>query len=500
MEEIPMIRKLRSRWLLAFLSGAVVVAAVPAVNIAAAVDGQQFAAQFDAPMGTVSFANVVEAVSPAVVNIAVTKTSPVVPAMGAPGSRRPGQRGNSPMDEFFGRYFEAPSAPRTPRDVQGLGSGFIIAVDGYVVTNHHVISDASEITVTLSDGRQFDATLVGEDPKTDLALLKVEDGDDLPFVKFGDSDTIRAGDWVLAIGNPFGLGGTATAGIVSARGRDIQSGPYDDYLQIDAPINSGNSGGPVFNALGEVIGVNTAIYSPSGGNVGIGFAIPANQTNAVIAELKESGSVNRGWLGVQIQELDDDLATSFGMENTTGALIADVVAGSPAAKAGLRIGDAITHVGAVAIDSPRALMRLVGDTDPNERVRLTIWRDHAKETITVTLGEAQAAQVATVNPSATAPADTQFGLGLTALNAEHRAQLGLADDLDGVLIANVERDSPAANKGLRPGDVLMQVNGADVTTPQAAVAAITSAKSDSGQAMLLVKRGDSQRFVSLPLA
>jgi serine protease Do len=323
--------------------------------------------------------------------LAVASRSPIFLRTYATGS----------LDEFFGRFFDMPSmpgVPQAPRESQALGSGFIVDSDGYVITNHHVIEGASKITVTLQDERQFDATLVGQDEKTDLALLKIDGEEAFVAVELGDSDRVRIGDWVLAIGNPFGLGGTATAGIVSARGRDIQSGPYDDYLQIDAPINSGNSGGPVFNGLGEVIGVNTAIYSPSGGNVGIGFAIPSNQVKAVTTELRTAGAVSRGWLGVQIQALDEDLAASLGLETADGALVADVVHGSPADEAGIRAGDVVTALNAQAVDSPRTLSRLVGDSDPDEEARLTVWRDGKERTIRVTLGRPD-----TANPSPVAP-------------------------------------------------------------------------------------------------
>jgi serine protease Do len=295
----------------------------------------------DLAPGTSSFADVIERVSPAVVNIAVTQLARTT--SGRPGPQ--GWRGGPPVEEFFGRFFqfEAPNMPAPQPRREGLGSGFLIDAGGYVVTNNHVIDGADEIVVTLNDGRQYDATLAGHDPKTDLALLKIAADEPLPYVRFADSDHSRVGDWVLAIGNPFGLGGTATAGIISARGRDIQSGPYDDYLQIDAPINSGNSGGPVFNARGEVIGINTAIFSPNGGNIGIGFAIPANQARLVVDQLRESGAVERGWLGVEIQDLDTDLAASLGLESPQGALIANVSSDGPARKAGFEPGDVVTR-------------------------------------------------------------------------------------------------------------------------------------------------------------
>ena len=307
-----------------------------------------------AVVGTGSFADVVEAVSPAVVNIMVTQVSEAQPTLGFQRFGAPQGRGRSDqqeqLEEFFGRFFDAPQQQMPQRKVEGQGSGFIVDASGYIVTNNHVVDNATKIVVTTHDGRKLDATLVGHDPKTDLARDQGE-RDRLPHVAFGDSDKSRVGDWVLAIGNPFGLGGTATAGIISARGRDIQSGPYDDYLQIDAPINFGNSGGPVFNVGGEVVGVNTAIFSPNGGNIGIGFAIPANQAKNVIAQLRENGSVERGWLGVQIQDLDEELAASLGLEHEKGALVADVVGDGPAQHGGVLAGDVITKFNDHEIDA-----------------------------------------------------------------------------------------------------------------------------------------------------
>jgi serine protease Do len=479
--------------------GVVLASAVPVINMAGAVDRAPPAATAALPLGP-SFADIVERVSPAVVNIAVSKTAPVVPTMGVPNGRFQQRRGETPFDEFFGRFFDMPGATQAPQEIHGLGSGFLVDASGYVVTNNHVVDDATTITVTLPDERQFDATLIGRDEKTDLALLKIGDGENLPYVSLGDSDRTRVGDWVLAIGNPFGLGGTATAGIVSARGRDIQSGPYDDYIQIDAPINSGNSGGPVFNAAGEVIGVNTAIYSPSGGSVGIGFAIPANQVKTIVAELRERGVVNRGWLGVQIQGIDKDLAASLELPTPDGALIAEVMPGSPAAREDLRAGDVVTRFNGKVVDSPRTLSRMVGDSDPNEQAQLTIWRDGAAHTVRVTLGQAESVSASAAPTMASHSAAAKFGLQLQNLDNEARGQLGLSDDVEGVVVVGVDGGSPAARKGIEPGDVLIAVDGkavADVTT---AATAIERAAGDSGRAMLLLRRDGEQRFVSLSLS
>ncbi len=341
-----------------------------------------------------SFADVVERASPAVVNIAVARTFHVPTA----GMRRdawpPGP--GRPLDEFFGRFFETPGAPApsVPRRAEGAGSGFIVDPEGYVVTNHHVVADADEILVTLADGRQLAAEIVGEDPQMDLALLALDVDERLPYVELGDSDAVRVGEWVLAIGNPFGLGGSASVGIVSARGRDIRSGPYDDYLQIDAPINRGNSGGPVFNAAGDVIGVSTAIFSPNGGNVGIGFAIPSNRAAAVIRQLKEHGRVERGWLGVELERLDAARARSLGPDTPRGALIARVLPGSPAAQAGLEAGDIVIRFDGREIASTRDLTFAVAETAPRERVGVTVIRGGAERTLEVEVGQRAAAGTA----------------------------------------------------------------------------------------------------------
>jgi serine protease Do len=307
------------------------------------------------------------------------------------------------------------------------------------------------------------------------------------------------GDWVVAIGNPFGLGGTATAGIVSARGRDIQSGPYDDYLQLDAPINFGNSGGPVFNAGGDVIGVTTAIFSPNGGNIGIGFAIPANQAKTVLTELRNNGSVERGWLGVQIQNLDDELAASLKVPNQHGALVADVVKDGPAAHGGVLAGDVITRFNDREIDSARTLSRVVADAAPSKGAKVTVWRDGKSRELNVKLGEAaKSEQVAEARAPANGPQATA-GLGLTLrpLTDEDRAQLSVPSDVNGALVVAVAPDSPAADKGVRPGDVITRVNQQNVKNAAEAVTALNAAKKGDARALLLVRRGDSQRFVAL---
>jgi serine protease Do len=446
----------------------------------------------------VSFADVIESVSPAVVNIAVMKMDSAAPtAFEFQGPRSPRGQQQFPF-EFFERFFEGdPRMPGPQRRTEGQGSGFLIDAGGYIVTNNHVAGDAQEITVTLQDGRKFDAKLIGSDPKTDLALIKVE-ASGLPYVAFGDSDKARVGDWVVAIGNPFGLGGTATAGIVSARGRDIGSGQYDDYLQLDAPINFGNSGGPVFNTAGEVVGVNTAIFSPNGGNVGIGFAIPANQAQEIIVDLREDGSVERGWLGVQIQDLDEELARSLRVDGSKGALVADVVEDGPAARAGVQAGDVITRFDGNEIDSARALTRVVASATPQESSKLTVWRDGRSRELNVELGEAQNDAVAALTPGGRAgQSSTALGLTLRPLTDGDRQVLGLSSDVDGAVVAAVQPGSSAAEKGLRPGDVITRVNQQPVDDVGDAVAALNAARERNETALLLVRRGDSQQFVAL---
>ena len=453
----------------------------------------QPAAPHAAPSG--SFADVIEAVSPAVVNIMVSKVEESAPAgfQFSPGS----PRGQQPLDEFFGRFFDAPNQPQSGRRSEGQGSGFLIDAGGYIVTNNHVADGAEKIVVTMQDGRKFDATLVGHDAKTDLALIKVN-ATGLPHVAFGDSDKSRVGDWVVAIGNPFGLGGTATAGIISARGRDIQSGPYDDYLQLDAPINFGNSGGPVFNVAGEVVGVNTAIFSPNGGSIGIGFAIPANQAKAVIADLRDNGSVARGWLGVQIQDLDAELVASLGLDNERGALVADVVGDGPAAQGGVLAGDVIRRFNDREIDSARTLSRAVAEAPPSKAAKVTVWRDGKSRELTVQLGEAaQSEQAAVATPGAGPQGSAALGLALRPLTDDDRAKLGVPSELEGALVVAVAPGSAAAEKGMRPGDVITRVNQQNVESVGAAVAALNAAKDGDARALLLVRRGDSQRFVAL---
>jgi serine protease Do len=449
-----------------------------------------------------NFADIFERVSPAVVNISVTQESQVRPLAGVPG-RPQSPLGPQDFGGLFGQFFGLPQVPMQSRPMRALGSGLILDSDGYIVTNNHVIDGADSITVTLTDGTELDATLVGTDPKTDVALLKVSPDNSLTAVTLGDSEAARVGDWVLAIGNPFGLGGTATFGIISALGRDIQSGPYDNFLQIDAPINSGNSGGPVFNVAGEVIGVNTAIFSPNGGNVGIGFAIPSAQLRKVVDELKENGHVTRGWLGVQIQEIDGDLADSLGMDKDDGgALVAEVVPGSPADKADLRTGDVVTAFDGEKVDSPKTLSTLVADAGPDDKARITILRDGNRKNLTVRLTEADLPEAVSANGhgSDTHALEDKLGLSLSPLNGMIRQQLGLDEDVSGLVVTAVDPNSEAARKGMRRGDLIVSVDGRPLDDMSELEAQIRKADSDDRSIRILVRRGDGQRFIALGLA
>jgi serine protease Do len=389
-----------------------------------------------------------------------------------------------------------------------MGSGFLVDAKGYVVTNHHVVGNASEITVTLHDGSSLPATLVGSDPKTDLAVVKVETETDreLPYARFGDSETIRAGDWVLAIGNPFGLGSSATAGIVSARGRDLQSGPFDDFIQIDAPINQGNSGGPLFDRTGRVVGVNTAIYSPNGGNVGIGFAIPASLAGPIIEELKTKGHVERGWLGVEIQAIDDDLADALGLEKAEGALVANVVHESPADDAGLVAGDVIVGVNGESTPRLKDVTRAIAEVEPNDAARIDLVRDGKKISVDVEIGrspdspEAVRAR-ADANGKVDDDSGPRLGLALADLTADIKRQLGIDGEVEGAVVARVERDSPAARQGLRRGDVIIAVGRNGVTDAESAIRAIDELEKEGRPSVLLrVQRGSTASFVAVPFA
>ncbi len=447
-----------------------------------------------------SFATLIEAVQPAVVSIASSRTMPDGPMSFAPDFDVPD---GSPLKKFFEEHFKNQLPENMPGpEMHGMGSGFIIDPKGYIVTNNHVVAGAGEITVILHDGSRHEATVKGRDPKTDLALLKIETSEELPYVRFGDSDKTRVGDWVVAVGSPFGLGGSVSAGIISARSRDIQSGPYDDYLQIDAPINRGNSGGPLFDASGRVVGVNTAIFSPTGGSVGIGFAIPASLAEPVIAELRNEGRVDRGWLGVHIQSIDKALAESMGLENENGALISSVEPGSPAERAGFKVGDVITAFGDEEVENARALPRLVADSDNGDIVAVKIWRDGKRESLEVTLGQMPTEEIVAMTDSKADAADKtpKLGLTLSTLSKEAKQHYKLSDDEVGVLIVDVSRNSPAAKHGLKRGDIITRVGRNQVTKPDEVVSEVRrAAEQEHKSVLLLVKRDGITRFVAVPL-
>jgi len=450
------------------------------------------------------FSDVVRTVSPAVVSVQVKQAAE--PRMMNFGGRDgfedffKGLPDGHPFQKFFrdfgGRGDNGREQRRQPRQY-GLsqGSGFFISEDGYVVTNHHVIDKGTEFTVIDQKGDEYQATLIGADKRTDLALLKVESDKDFTYVDFAD-DAPEVGEWTVAIGNPFGLGGSVTAGIVSARGRDIGAGPYDDFIQIDAPVNRGNSGGPAFNMHGEVIGVNAAIFSPSGGNVGIAFAIPASTAQDVIMELKDDGTVVRGWLGVQIQNVTGDIAESLGLEEARGAIVAVAQENSPAQKAGLRSGDTILAVNGTEVDGPRDLSKIIAAFEPDTTVDITVWRDGEKQDIDVTLGRLQEQdQVASVQPG---QVDSKTSLDDLGLVLTTKSEAGMEGK--GVVVAEIDPDSPAAEKRLSVGDVILEVAGTEVNSPDDVLKALDKAEKDGRKAVLFrVETNNTTRFVALPM-
>ena len=430
------------------------------------------------------FADLVSEVRPAVVNVQVTRA--IRPAA---QSRMKWPAPDMNLPDFFRHFRSMPqfALPDTPR-VEGVGSGFIVDASGLIVTSNHVVRGANSVTVTLQDGRQLEARVAGTDPKTDLALLEVDAGEALPVVEFGDSDRTRVGDWVVAVGNPFGLGGTVTAGIVSSRGRDIGSGPYDDYLQIDAPINRGSSGGPLFDRSGRVVGVNTAIFSPTGGNVGVGFAVPSNLAEPVIQQLRTDGAVDRGWLGVGIQGVDETMAKALGLDDAKGALVASVTAEGPAAEAGLLPGDVIVSFAGEELDSMKDLPRIVAGVESGTEVEMTVWRDGRLETLTATIGTQTRGALAAAE--ATKDDDAKLGVTLAPSGKPGNA---------GVTIADVAPGSVAARHGLRPGDIILQAGGRSVSGAGDVSGALRDAASHDKPVLLLVERGDHRRFVAIEL-
>jgi len=443
-----------------------------------------------------SFAELSARLLPMVVNIATTQT--LKPAPNAPGL--PNIPPGSPLADLF-KDFLGPGR-NLPRHVTSLGSGFIIDPTGYIVTNNHVIADAEQISVTLNDGVNLPAKLIGRDEKTDLALLKVSTKRALPAAKFADSDTAHIGDWVIAIGNPFGLGSTVTAGIVSARNRDIEAGPYDDFIQTDAPINRGNSGGPLFDMDGNVVGVNSAIYSPSGGSVGIAFSIPSNLARQVIAQLRQFGQARRGWIGVRVQQVTDELAQGFDLPTQAGAIIAYVAPEGPAAHAGMHEGDFVTKFDGKSVSDSRALSRIVADTAINKTVPVELIRKGKKMNLRVTvlrLNEKQAPPPKQA-PAAPEPKVTMLGLSLGMLDANGRNEFRIANNVQGVLVVDVAAESPAAEKNIRAGDVIVQVQGVPVKTPQEVTNRIAAdRKAGKKVELLLVNRGGELTYFAVKL-
>jgi serine protease Do len=480
------------------LLGAAAAATIGGLGLADLAAGSSAALAAESA-GPASFADIVDRVKGAVVSVKVKLAdSADDDAGGDSGKGLPFPPG-SPMEKFWRRFGlpmpddDGPPGRGPHEHLSGQGSGFFISADGYVVTNNHVIEHATEVTVTSTDGKTLPAKVIGADPKTDLALLKVE-GDSFPSVSFA-AKAPRVGDWVIAVGNPFGLGGTVTAGIVSARGRDIGSGPYDDFIQIDAPVNHGNSGGPTFNSEGQVVGVNTAIFSPSGGSVGIGFAIASDVVQSVVQQLKDKGSVSRGWLGVEIQPVTPDIADSLGVKPDTGALVAKETAGSPALSAGVKVGDVIEAVDGAIIADPKDLARRIAAFGPKKAVSLTLMRDGKEQKIDVTLGVMPTDRALQEASDASPEAGEDSATGVAKLGLELEAAKG-----GGVKIVSVSPDSPAAEHGLEAGDVIVDAGGKQVSAPGEVASALDLAKSAGHKSVLLrVKSNESVRFVALPL-
>jgi serine protease Do len=448
-----------------------------------------------------SFADVVEHVRNAVVSVKVKMSESAENEDGdgdGPQQQMPQFKPGDPLERFFKQFGNKNGQhPTKPKMTQAQGSGFFITPDGYVVTNNHVVEHATEVTLVTDDGTTLPAKVIGTDKKTDLALLKVTKPGTYPTVPWA-SKAPRVGDWVIAVGNPFGLGGTVTAGIVSARGRDIGAGPYDDFLQIDAPVNRGNSGGPTFNAQGQVVGVNTAIFSPSGGSVGIGFAIPSEVAQNVIQSLETKGSVARGWIGVQIQPVTDEIAESLGLKSTKGALVAEAQATGPASAAGIKSGDVILGVDGQKVDGPRELARKIASLGPDAKATLSFWHEGSEKTADVKLGTLpNSDQVAKAEIDGGSAEDDKATVAALGMQLAAAASIPGAGK-DGVVVADVDQDGAAAQKGLKVGDVILEAGGQKVSKPSDITAVISTAKKDGRKAVLLrVKNDQGVRFVAI---
>jgi serine protease Do len=508
------IMKRTSRWLGA--SALALLVGIGGVSTAYVMTGQtataqvQNAAQIVMPAAVepqAGFADLVEAVKPAVVSILVeAEESPRAQRRGGGGRdfnfNFPDLPEGHPFRDFFDQFGGqfGPQGPRggqerPPRQFMAAGSGFVISADGYIVTNNHVVENATKVTVVFDDGTEKVAEIVGTDERTDLAVVKIE-GNDLPFVDF-ETESSRVGDWVVAVGNPFGLGGTVTVGVISGSGRNIGGSDYGDFLQIDAAVNTGNSGGPAFNTKGEVVGVNTAIYSPNGGNVGIAFAIPAATVKGIVDQLVNSGSVTRGYLGVGIQDVTRDIADGVGLAEARGAIVSNIAEDGPAGPAGIRSGDIVTAVDGDPIDDALDLSRTIAGKSPESTVELTVWRDGAETTVSVQLGtlneEAVAETTPEQQPTPPAPLPSESSVGL--------ALVPNADGSGGLLIQDVDPESPAAEKGLAIGDAILEVNNTPVASLDEFEAALDAVR-DAGRNTALIKasRDGNDRFIGLPLS
>ena len=478
------------------IAGRAVAAGCACLIALAAVEPARAQAPDGAPL---SFADLVDQLLPVVVNISTTQRS---------DSRRPPAVPNfpegSPFEDFFDDFLNEQNPDLQPREATALGSGFVIDPTGYVVTNLHVIDGADEIRVILQDDTNLPAELIGSDEKTDLALLKVESDTPLPFAPWGDSDATRVGDWIIAIGNPFGLGGSVSAGIISARARDLDSGPYDDYLQTDAAINRGNSGGPMFNLDGEVIGVNTAIISPTGGSVGIGFAIPATIANNVVEQLREFGHTRRGWLGVRIQHVTSEIAESLDLDRARGALVASVDEEGPAQAAGIEAGDVILMFNDRPVTESRRLPRIVAETPIGHDVPVVVWRHGEEVSLSVIVGELEEAEEAAQAPPANPEQEqdeamvAELGLTLGTITSSRRSEFSLGADTEGVVVVSVETGSPADEKGIVPGDVIVEVMQEAVTSPGDVAMRVREAQEVGRRSVLvLLDRGGELRFEAI---
>jgi serine protease Do len=444
-----------------------------------------------------SFADLAERLSPAVVNISTSQV------LDPREMEIPGVPEDSPLNDFFDEFLEQQQGGR-PQRVQSLGSGFVIDPDGIVITNNQVIDGADRIEVTFIDGTTLPAEVEGTDPKTDLAVLRVKSDKKLPYVELGDSDKARVGDWVIAIGNPFGLGGTVTAGIISALNRDIHAGNYDDFIQTDAAINRGNSGGPLFDLDGRVVGVNSAIISPSGASVGIGFAVPTSTVKPIVDQILKYGETRRGWIGVRIQTVTPEIAESLGLGTARGALVAGVSPGGPAAAAGLETGDIVLAFDGRNIETMRDLPRVVAEATIGSSADVQIFRDGETLTRRIEVARLENEDDETSETSETEPAGPEktvvLGLGLSELNDDLRRRFGVSDETEGVLVTDVDPLSAAAEKGVRPGDVIVQVAQRAVSSPEDVEAIVLSEeKSGRNSVLLRLSAGGNIRFVALRL-